>query len=80
MSTHSKVIAQTDTHTHKHTDRRTDRHTDTMKTLPLPHMREVIITIDRSYDFRQINLTTNVSHCFILISLQPNRNKAPKCQ
>ena len=33
MSTHPKVIAQTDTHT--------DRHTDTMKTLPLPHTQEV---------------------------------------
>ena len=35
MSTGSKVIALTDTHTH------TDRHTDTTKTLPLPHTREV---------------------------------------
>ena len=36
MSTHSKVIAQT------------DRHTDTMKTLPLPHTREVI----RSFQYQ----------------------------
>ena len=27
MSTHSKVIAKTDTHTHTQTDRWTDRHT-----------------------------------------------------
>ena len=44
MSTHSKVIAQTDRHTHTYTqtDRQTDRHTHThmMKTLPLPHMWE----------------------------------------
>ena len=36
MSTGSKVIARTDIHT--------DRHTDTMKTLTLPHTREVKIT------------------------------------
>ena len=29
MSTHSKVIARTDTYTHRHTDRQTDRQTDT---------------------------------------------------
>ena len=39
MSTHSTVIARTDTHT----DTQTDGHTDTTKTLPLPHTREVII-------------------------------------
>ena len=33
MSIYSKVRAQT--------DRQTDTHTDTMKTLPLPHTREV---------------------------------------
>ena len=37
MSTASKVTAQTDGH------RQTDTHTDTMKTLPLPHKREVMI-------------------------------------
>ena len=44
MSTGSKVIAQTNTHTRgqTHTDKHTDRHTDTMKTLPLPHTREVM--------------------------------------
>ena len=43
MSTASKVIAQTDTHTQidTQTDRHTHTHTDTMKTLPLPHTREV---------------------------------------
>ena len=45
MSTHSKVIAQTDRQTERHTDRQidrqTDRHTDMTKTLPLPHTREV---------------------------------------
>ena len=48
MSTHSKVIVQTDrqTHTHTHTD--TDRYTDTTKTLLLPHTREVINTISNS--------------------------------
>ena len=44
MLTGSKVIAQTDTHTHTdrqtHTDRHT--HTDVMKTSPLPHTWEVI--------------------------------------
>ena len=41
MSTHSKVIARTDRQAHKHTH--THTHTDTMKTLPLPHTREVKI-------------------------------------
>ena len=36
MSTHSKVIVQTDTHTH----------TDMTKTLPLPHMREVTTALN----------------------------------
>ena len=37
MSTHSKVIARTDTPTDTHTQ----THTDMTKTLPLPHTREV---------------------------------------
>ena len=43
MSTHSKVIAQTE----RQTDRQTHTHThaDTTKTLPLPHTREVKICI-----------------------------------
>ena len=41
MSSGSKVIAQTDTQTHRHTD----KHTDMTKTLPLPHTREVTIQI-----------------------------------
>ena len=44
MSTPSKVIARTDTHTDGQTDRWTDTLTDNMKTLPLPHTREVITT------------------------------------
>ena len=53
MSTHSKVIAQIDTHTHTdtHTDRHTHRHTDTMKTLPLPHTWEVTILLPDLTDF-----------------------------
>ena len=43
MSTASKVITQTDRHTHTHRHTHTGRHTDTMKTLPLLHTREVII-------------------------------------
>ena len=40
MSSHSKVVARTDT------DRQTHRDTDTTKTLPLPHAREVKSTQD----------------------------------
>ena len=42
MSTTSRVIAQTDAHTHS----LTDTHTDTTKTLPLLHTREVIMRIN----------------------------------
>ena len=46
MSTYSKVVARTDRQTHTHTDIHTDRqthtHTDMTKTLPQPHMQEVI--------------------------------------
>ena len=45
MSTHSKVIARTQTHTDRHAQRQTDthmdRHTNMTKTLRLPHTREV---------------------------------------
>ena len=46
MSTHSKVIAQTDTHTNTHTN------TQTTKTLPLLHMWEVTTQFRNSTPFK----------------------------
>ena len=70
MTTASKVIARTDTHTqtdtykNRQTDTHTHRHTDTTKTLPLPHTREVINIAKKCKDlvsFTQVaSVTTNV--------------------
>ena len=69
MSTHSKVIAQTD----KQTDIRT--HTDMMKALPLLHTQEVIIVSDPISHNKRYNIPEIVSN----IDIDPNLGVVSNC-
>ena len=66
MSTGSKVIAQTGRQTHRQTHTQTDTHTDTMKTLPLPHTREVI-TMGTSKSLAILQKKYVMFNCMIVI-------------